>query len=156
MNPPSHPHPPVLLGQASTPEDFHGQPTSNSFVAIRHNDGATEMIRYDSFVALLFKQETPRHMIDHARGGICEEAGEVSSVLKKYVVYGQPLNRPDLVKELGDLRFFIQAVQNLLDIPEQEILQENANKLCIRYKQLMYNEDDARNRDDESTHFDRT
>jgi NTP pyrophosphatase (non-canonical NTP hydrolase) len=148
----------ISLGQCSHSSDFDNYPGANSFVAILV-DGAAEQIRYDAFVALLFKQEARRHMIDHARGGVCEEAGELSSWIKKHVVYGLPLDhiskegktlRYHIVEELGDLRFFIQAVMNQFYISEQELLQENANKLCVRYKQLRYSDEAARSREDKA------
>jgi hypothetical protein len=150
---------PIHLGQVSAEEDFNGCPGANSFIGILLPEGGTETIRYDAFVALLFKQESYRHMIDHARGGICEEAGECSSWLKRHVVYGEPLDkiskegktlRYHIVEELGDSRFFQQAVMNILGITEQEVLQENANKLCIRYKQLRYSDEAAQRREDKA------
>lgn len=95
-------------------------------------------VRYDDFVRRLFKADTFNEMVHHAKGGICEEAGEISDVLKRHVTYGKPLNREQLVEELGDIRFYIQAVQNIFDITEQEILQHNANKLNKRYADLTY------------------
>ena len=121
-----------------------------SFVAVPDEFGTHETISYPSFVALLFKQESFRHMVDHARGGVCEEAGELSTCLKRHVVYGQPLNRTNLVEELGDLRFFMQAVMNLFQIGEQEILQANADKLSTRYKNLAFSEEAATERADKN------
>ena len=147
----------IALGQSSIPEDFNGCPGSNSFVSILLQDVTVEQLRYDAFVALLFKQESFRHMVDHARGGVCEEAGELSSWLKRHVVYGEPLDkiskegkslRYHIVEELGDLRFFAQAVMQLIGITEQEVLQENANKLCVRYKTLRYSDEAAQGRAD--------
>lgn len=121
-----------------------------SFVCVPSEIAPDEqsIIGYPAFVALLFKQESFRHMVDHARGGICEEAGELSTCLKRHVVYGQPLDRDNLVEELGDLRFFMQAVMNIFQIGEQEILQANADKLSIRYKKLAFSEAAALSRAD--------
>ena len=118
-----------------------------SFISVLDNEsptaGSRKTISYEAFVALLFKQESMRHMVDHARGGICEEAGELSTCLKRHVVYGKPLDRENLVEELGDLRFFMQAVMNLFGIDEQEVLQGNAEKLSDRYKSLTYTQEAA-------------
>ena len=113
--------------------------------------GAYKVIPYPAFVALLFKQESFRHMVDHARGGVCEEAGELSTCLKRHVVQGKPLDRANLVEELGDLRFFMQAVMNLFDVDEQIVLQANAEKLSARYKSLTYTQEAAWNRADKPT-----
>jgi hypothetical protein len=55
------------------------------------------------------------------------------------------------VEELGDLRFYIQAVMNTLGISEYEILQENANKLRVRYAGLSYSNEAAIARADKAT-----
>ena len=123
-----------------------------SFVTVPSQVDPTcyDVIGYPAFVALLFKQETFRHMVDHARGGICEEAGELSTCLKRHVVYGQDLNKLNLIEELGDLRFFMQAVMNLFGVDEQEILQANADKLSTRYKSLAFSEEAATIRADKN------
>jgi NTP pyrophosphatase (non-canonical NTP hydrolase) len=89
-------------------------------------------------------------MADHARGGVCEEAGELSTVIKRHVVYNKAPDIPNIIEELGDLRFFIQATMGLYGISEQQILQHNACKLEERYEQLMFTEEAARARKDKS------
>jgi NTP pyrophosphatase (non-canonical NTP hydrolase) len=137
-------------------------PKSNSFVTVPAPDGTCSItIRYDVMVALLAKQETFRAMVDHFRGGVCEESGELSSVLKKHVVYGQPLTTvmkedgqtmlTHIIEEIGDVRFFLQALMNMFGISEQAILQHNANKLSKRYSQLAYSDTAANTRLDKAT-----
>ena len=82
--------------------------------------------------------------------GVCGEAGELADVVKKEVIYGKDHDRKHLVEELGDLRFYTQAVMNLNGITEQEVLQQNANKLCVRYKQLRYSDESAIAREDKA------
>jgi NTP pyrophosphatase (non-canonical NTP hydrolase) len=82
-------------------------------------------------------------MVDHARGGVCEEAGELSTCLKRNVVYGKVLDRNNLLEELGDLEFFCQAIKNLYVVSDQEVLQRNADKLSERYKGLKYTDEAA-------------
>jgi len=136
--------------QTSSPEDFKGHPGANSFVVIRLDGGALETVRYDAFVALLFKQQSLDKMCLHAALGVCGEAGELADVVKREVIYGKELDRKNLVEELGDLRFYVQAVMQLYGISEQEVLQENANKLSIRYKGLRYSDEAAQGRADKS------
>lgn len=136
------------LGQTSAPEDFSGHPGANSFVCIRLSDQTIETLRYDAFVAMLFKTQSFAMMQLHAALGVCGEAGELADVVKKEVIYGKEPDRTHLVEELGDLRFYIQAVMNLKGISEQEVLQQNANKLCVRYKQLQYSDEAAVERAD--------
>lgn len=114
------------------------------------NESTFTQIRYDDFVRRLFKGDTYNEMIHHAKGGVCEEAGEISDVLKRHVTYGRPLNREQLVEELGDIRFYIQAIQNIFNITETEILQSNANKLSTRYRDLTYSSEEALARNDKN------
>lgn len=141
---------PIEMTQTSAPEAFTGHPGANSFVCIRLSDQTIETLRYDAFVGLLFKQQSLNLMCLHAALGVAGEAGELADCIKKEIIYGKPLDRANLVEELGDLRFYIQATMMLYGISEQEVLQQNANKLCVRYKQLRYSDDAAIGRADKS------
>ena len=102
-----------------------------------------ETVRYDQFVKQLFKADTESFMKMHAALGVAGEAGELADAIKKEIVYCKQPDRENIVEELGDLRFYMQAVQNLYEIPEQEILQHNANKLAKRYAGLKYSDEAA-------------
>ena len=142
--------PNFLLGQNSSSEDFNGHPGSNSFVGIL-TDGATAMVRYDAFVALLFKELHDRKLnCVHAAVGVSGEAGELLDAIKKYWIYNKPLDVTNVIEELGDLRFYIQALMNQLGISEQEVLQRNANKLSVRYKEMRYSDESAQGRADKA------
>lgn len=133
--------------QSSKQADFANMPGANSFVSIIA-ENSLDQVRYDVFVSLLFKQQPMEFMKLHAALGICGEAGELADAIKKEVIYGKPADRANIVEELGDLRFYIQATMNLYGITEQEVLQQNANKLCVRYKSLRYSDEAAQNRAD--------
>lgn len=102
--------------------------------------GKVQQLRYDVFVSILFKAMPLGMMKCHAAMLVAGEAGELVDAIKKEVIYGKELNRKNLVEELGDLRFGIQAVMNLYGISEAEILKANAEKLSIRYKGLTYSD----------------
>lgn len=125
---------------------------SNSFVHVQvtGEDGLPTLrhIRYDQFVLLLLKADTYANQANHAALGVCGEAGEFADCIKKHLHYSQPLDRANLVEELGDLRFYIQAAQNIWNVTEQEILQANAKKLEKRYKSLAFTEQEAHDRAD--------
>lgn len=116
---------------------------SNSFVKV-----GDEVIRYDMFVFQLFKADSAAMMKLHAALGICGEAGELADAIKKAVIYGKREDMPNILEELGDLRFYIQAVQNIYGIPEQVLLQYNAEKLSKRYSSLRYTDEEAIRRAD--------
>lgn len=129
--------------------NYSHSPGAHSFVKLLNAQGDTEVIRYDAFVACLFKQfGNLTNDILHAAVGISGESGELLDAVKKTWIYNKPLDRANVIEELGDLRFYIQAMMNVLNISEQEVVQGNANKLAIRYKGLIYSDEAAQNRAD--------
>src|SRR6187402_3045874 len=65
--------------------------------------------------------------------GISGEAGEILDTIKKRVIYNQPLDRDNLIEELGDMEFFLQGLRATLDITREETLAHNIAKLSRRY-----------------------
>lgn len=122
------------------PTMYEGQPPSFGFIAIINDEKHVEVVRYDAFVAALFKVMSPEMMKLHAALGCTGEAGELGDAIKKEVIYGKAPDRANIVEELGDLRFYMQATMMLYNINEQEVLQENANKLSKRYKGIAYSD----------------
>jgi NTP pyrophosphatase (non-canonical NTP hydrolase) len=122
--------------------------SAHGFVTVVNEQRDFEMLRYDVFVAALFKVLSPEMMKAHAAMLVAGEAGELVDAIKKEIIYNKPLDRDNLVEELGDLRFGIQAVMNLYGISEQEVLQTNADKLAVRYKGLTYSDKAAQDRAD--------
>ena len=108
------------------------------------------MIRYDNFVRQLFKADTEQVMALHAALGCAGEAGELADAIKKEYIYGKARDRANIVEELGDLRFFAQAVMNHYGITESELLQANAEKLAKRYNGLRYSDRAAIDRADKA------
>ena len=130
---------------------------ANSFVNIFPEDWSPDnpdlrpdIIRYDQFVYQLFKADTYREQLYHATLGVCSEAGELSDAVKKHLAYGKPLDLHNVIEELGDLRFYMQAIQNMLGISEQDLLQANATKLQERYRGLKYSDQAAITRADKN------
>ena len=115
---------------------------SNSYVAL--ND--IGLVRYDHFVHRLFKSGAACGDLVHAAMGISGESGELLDAIKKHVVYGKVLDKENVIEELGDLLFYVQAMMNLLEIPEQRVLQHNADKLQARYKDMAYSDKAAQDR----------
>ena len=105
-------------------------------------------IRYDIFVEKLFKRQDPALEMYHAVLGICGEAGELGDAIKKHLAYGRELDIRNVIEELGDLRFYMQALMNLVGVSEQQILQHNALKLAQRYEGLEYSDEAAQARAD--------
>lgn len=100
-------------------------------------------VRYDQFVQQLLKADTAVMMKLHVALGVAGEAGELADAVKKECIYNKPVDRNNVIEELGDLRFYIQGVMQMYEITEQEVLQHNADKLAKRYAQLTYSDSAA-------------
>lgn len=100
-------------------------------------------VEYKDFVARLFKHDTDDMEHMHAALGVAGEAGELADAIKKHVVYGKPLDRNNVVEELGDLRFYMQQIMNMHGITDEEVLQGNATKLNKRYHTGAYSNEAA-------------
>lgn len=71
--------------------------------------------------------------ITHMTMGICGEAGELLDAVKKAVIYKKPLDRENVVEELGDMLFYMQDLMRHLGITWNEVLHFNIDKLKARY-----------------------
>jgi NTP pyrophosphatase (non-canonical NTP hydrolase) len=64
--------------------------------------------------------------------GLAGEVGEVTGILAKLKRDGGPLDRPALVKELGDVLWFVAGVSTFFGIPLSEVAQSNFDKISSR------------------------
>ena len=67
--------------------------------------------------------------------GLCGEAGEAIDLVKKHLAQGHELDREGLIKELGDVAWYLAETAYALDVPLEEVLQGNIEKLKKRYPQ---------------------
>ena len=65
--------------------------------------------------------------------GLCGESGEAIDIVKKWLAQGHELDREKLAKELGDIAWYLAETAYALDIPLEDILQANIDKLKKRY-----------------------
>lgn len=86
----------------------------------------------------------------HMAVGIAGEAGELLDAVKKEAIYNKPLDRDNVIEELGDLKFYITGLMYSLDITEEEVEDYNRAKLGKRYGQLVYSDQAAQDRADKS------
>jgi NTP pyrophosphatase (non-canonical NTP hydrolase) len=91
-------------------------------------------VNYSEFVAARF---TKRHEggdgLMHCAVGISGEAGELLDAINKTWVYGKPLDRVNLVEELGDIEWYMEALRSLLGVTRDEVIAANVAKLEKRY-----------------------
>ena len=67
--------------------------------------------------------------------GLCGESGEAIDIVKKHLAQGHELDREKLIKELGDVAWYLAETAYALDVPLEEVLQRNIDKLMARYPQ---------------------
>ena len=65
--------------------------------------------------------------------GLCGEAGEAIDLVKKHLHQGHPLDKDKLVKELGDIAWYLAETAYALDFPLEIVLRKNLEKLKNRY-----------------------
>jgi NTP pyrophosphatase (non-canonical NTP hydrolase) len=65
--------------------------------------------------------------------GLCGESGEAIDIVKKWMAQGHELDREHLAKELGDIAWYLAECAFALDIPLEDILVANIEKLKRRY-----------------------
>lgn len=82
----------------------------------------------------------------HAMLGINTEAGEITDAIKKYLIYGKPLDDTNLIEEAGDLMWYISLLLRSLNISYENVWQRNIDKLKVRFPEK-FTEEKALNRD---------
>lgn len=84
----------------------------------------------------------------HAAVGVSGEAGELLDGVKKHVIYNKPLDRDNIIEELGDLEFYMEQLRQRIGVTRDETLAANIAKLSVRYEGLRYSDAAAQNRAD--------
>lgn len=72
--------------------------------------------------------------------GITGEAGEVADMIKKYVFHGHDLDRDALIKELGDVCWYVALLSHAIGVDLGEVMNRNIEKLARRYPEGFTNE----------------
>ncbi len=65
--------------------------------------------------------------------GLCGESGEAIDIVKKHLAQGHELDREKLIKELGDIAWYLAETATVLDVSLEEVLTRNIEKLKKRY-----------------------
>lgn len=74
-----------------------------------------------------------KDMLTMGSMGLAGEAGEVTDLIKKHVFHGKELSRDLLVKELGDVRWYMEYLMIATGISMEEVEAKNVEKLTKRY-----------------------
>lgn len=65
--------------------------------------------------------------------GLCGESGEAIDIVKKHLAQGHELDKEHLVKELGDIAWYLAETAAALDVKLEDVLAGNIEKLKKRY-----------------------
>lgn len=65
--------------------------------------------------------------------GLCGEAGEAIDIVKKHLAQGHELDREQLIKELGDVAWYLAETAYALDVSLDDVFERNISKLRARY-----------------------
>ena len=88
-------------------------------------------MEYSYFVEAKIMTEDHNRLVENVLG-LVGEAGEIAEKVKKSIRDKVPLTREAMVKELGDVLFYITAIANHLDANLAEVLEMNMRKLNDR------------------------
>lgn len=72
-------------------------------------------------------------LLNDAILGLNGEAGECADILKKHLYQGHSLDERHLIKELGDVAWYLAIAAYSLNMSLETVLRENINKLRKRY-----------------------
>jgi len=95
---------------------------------------------YRDFVAKLYRNADDPVLLAL---GLASEAGEVAGFMEKIANQGHTPDVPKLVKELGDVEFYLNALYAFLDTTGTHIRRENMVKLRKRYPTGEFNVKDS-------------
>ena len=87
--------------------------------------------------------------LDTAASGISAEGGEFAEIVKKLKFQGKPwndANKEHLVKELGDIMWYVAQAALALEVRLDEVIYTNTLKLAARYPNQMFETNYSENR----------
>ena len=65
--------------------------------------------------------------------GLCGESGEAIDIVKKWLMQGHELDKEHLVRELGDVAWYLAEAATALDVPLEAVFQGTLDKLRQRF-----------------------
>ena len=115
---------------------------------IKHNEMVKALVKDGATIAAEMTAHDAHLM--HMAIGVSGEAGELLDAIKKQVIYRKPLDRENVLEELGDLEFFLEGMRQELGVTREECLEANIAKLGKRYEGMIYSDDAAQTRADKA------
>lgn len=84
-------------------------------------------------ISSMNKDLTKKDMLINSMMGLNGEAGEAIDLVKKHLFHGHELNKEALIKELGDIAWYLAEAAYALDVDLETVLKLNIEKLKKRY-----------------------
>lgn len=91
------------------------------------------MNEYQKLAIRTAKQINEEFDLFHSALGLAGEAGEFADAVKKSYIYGQTLNRINLLEEIGDVMWYCALACETLGVTMEEVAKLNIDKLKRRY-----------------------
>lgn len=112
----------------------------------RYQQAAARTANNDMGKVLKRLEENPvlLQLLNNATG-LTGEAGEFADHIKKVVYHGHELDKDYLIKELGDLQYYVADAARVLNTALSSVAGQNIKKLQERYPDG-FNEQDSINR----------
>lgn len=86
----------------------------------------------------------------HQTFALIIEVGELADPIKKHIIYRKELDIDNVIEELGDIEFYLEAIRQNLNIRRSDTIEANMVKLKKRYPNLAYSDKDAITRADKN------
>lgn len=80
-----------------------------------------------------FGQESFEKKLDLGVLGVAGEAGEVADEVKKILHHDKPLDKEKLIKEMGDVHWYLEYLAATIGVTTEEVLRANVAKLRLRH-----------------------
>lgn len=88
---------------------------------------------YQTLAARTIGERTPADQLSNMALGLAGEAGETADMLKKHLFHGKPLDADELIKELGDVMWYVAGMATAIGASLDDVAQRNVDKLRKRY-----------------------
>ena len=118
----------------------------DSLLFISHDDMVKKLFKNgDAILSTITTDQLTRL---HAVVGISGEAGELLDAVKKETMYNKKPDIENIIEELGDLEFYMEALRQAYDITREQTIRANIAKLGVRYSSGTYSDKQAQERAD--------
>lgn len=111
------------------------------YQALRVKVAVTKDINYERFVTALFKDmDNLPDALMHSAVGCSTESGELLDAIKRVKFYNKPIDLENVLEELGDLRFYYEAMLQMMSLTDDDVKAANMMKLKARYPDGKYSD----------------